>query len=30
MGQAPLHCAIRDNDVDVIRILLNYGADPTI
>ena len=30
MGQTPLHCAIGDNDVDVIRILLNYGADQNI
>ena len=30
MGQTPLHYAVKNNDVDVIGILLNYGADPNI
>ena len=28
MGQTPLHYAARDDNVNVIRILLNYGANP--
>ena len=30
MGQTPLHYAVKNDDVDVIGILLNYGADPNI
>ena len=28
MGQTPLHYAARDDNVNVIRILLNYEANP--
>ena len=28
MGHTPLHYAARDDNVNVIRILLNYGANP--
>ena len=30
MGQTPLHCAVKNDNVDVIGILLNYGANPNI
>ena len=30
MGQTPFHYAVKNDDIDVIGILLNYGADPNI
>ena len=30
MGQTPLHCAVKNDNVDFIGILLNYGANPNI
>ena len=30
MDRTPFHRAVKNDDVDVIGIFLNYGADPNI